>query len=239
LLFLFIYITVVEMAVWVLAGIYTALQVTVMLLGGFGPTTEVIHLTGLMAGLAVGVVMLRRGAVDCENWDAFSVWAGRHRMSRDELAALEHEASAPSGAELARQREAAAARFRQIVARGDAKLALAARRRMATAYAGWEPAEAELRGLIVACLKQHLDAEALPLMREYLQRHSEHAVPMRLKAAELLLRHQRRPALALRVLGKIPDAGLAPAQQQALDRLARQAEAALAAGELDVQEEGW
>lgn len=41
------------------------------------------------------------------------------------------------------------------------------------------------------------------------------------------------------MLGKIPDTGLTPACRQALDRLARQAEAAIAAGELDVREDGW
>jgi len=32
--------------------------------------------------------MLRRDSVDCENWDLFSVWAGRHTLSRDEREAI-------------------------------------------------------------------------------------------------------------------------------------------------------
>ncbi len=235
----FIYVTVVEMAVWILAAIYTALQVAFMLLSGFGPTTEMIHLTGLVAGLAVGVVMLRRGAVDCENWDLFSVWTGRHRMSRGELAALEREQFAPTAADLARQRQTALAELREVIAQGKVKMALAVHRRMASTSSDWKLPEPELRGLIVACLKQQEHSQAIVLMRNYLEQYASHAVPMRLKLAEVLLKHDRRPGLALRVLGKVPDAGLTPAYQQALDRLARQAEAAIAAGELDLQEDAW
>ncbi|MEZ6069509.1 MAG: hypothetical protein R3C10_04370 [Pirellulales bacterium] len=40
-------------------------------------STPVLHLPGALLGAFVGVFMLKRGLVDCENWDIFAVWADR------------------------------------------------------------------------------------------------------------------------------------------------------------------
>jgi hypothetical protein len=48
-----------------------------MVIAGFRPSSALLHLLGLGAGLPVGIVMLRRGWVDCEGWDWFSRRARR------------------------------------------------------------------------------------------------------------------------------------------------------------------
>ena len=52
--------------------IYIALEVLGAMLNGFAMSTPVLHLLGAAAGLPIGIVMLKKGWVDCEGWDWFS-----------------------------------------------------------------------------------------------------------------------------------------------------------------------
>ena len=48
--------------------------------------SQVLHLMGAGIGFGVGVVMLKKGWVDCEGWDLFNVWAGTQHKERDQQA---------------------------------------------------------------------------------------------------------------------------------------------------------
>lgn len=72
-----------EVKVRSVAFAFTALQFFWMGLGamlgaGFGPSSELLHLMGAAIGLPIGVIMLKKGWVDCEEWDWFSVRKGLH-----------------------------------------------------------------------------------------------------------------------------------------------------------------
>ena len=55
-------------------------------IGGLTFGSQVLHLMGAGIGFGVGVVMLKRGWVDCEGWDLFNVWAGTQNKAREEEA---------------------------------------------------------------------------------------------------------------------------------------------------------
>jgi len=46
--------------------------------------SQVLHLMGGGLGFGVGVLMLKRGWVDCEGWDLFSVWTGTQNKAREQ-----------------------------------------------------------------------------------------------------------------------------------------------------------
>jgi membrane associated rhomboid family serine protease len=54
------------------------IEIGTSFLAGLTLGSQVLHLMGAVAGAPVGVVMLKRGWVDCEGWDLFSVLAKRH-----------------------------------------------------------------------------------------------------------------------------------------------------------------
>lgn len=56
------------------------------LLTGLTFGSQVLHLMGAGIGFGVGVVMLRKGLVDCEGWDLFNVWAGTQHKDREQQA---------------------------------------------------------------------------------------------------------------------------------------------------------
>jgi len=187
---------------------------------------------GLVLGAVVGVVMLRQDWVDCENWDVFSVWAGRHTMSREELEALEPGPTPQSREEVLQQ-------IHEVLAEGRVELALTVHRRMAASLDDWRLPEPDLRRLIQGCLRTRRHADAVALMVDYLRTYRDQAVAVRLKLAEVLLVDDERPAQARRVLAKLADDKLTPPQRARRRLLDKRAAAMLEEGALDVETEDW
>lgn len=61
-------------------GFYIAIELfsAVFSVRGFEVTSEIGHLTGAIIGAGLGVLLVKQGWVDCENWDLFSVMAGKN-----------------------------------------------------------------------------------------------------------------------------------------------------------------
>jgi membrane associated rhomboid family serine protease len=66
-----------EISVLSLVALMIGMQLLTQMFVGITMTSQVLHLIGAGVGLPVGIVMLRRGWVDCEGWDLFSMYAGR------------------------------------------------------------------------------------------------------------------------------------------------------------------
>ncbi|QEH34547.1 Rhomboid family protein [Aquisphaera giovannonii] len=45
--------------------------------------SEIGHLSGAFWGTVVGIVLLKTGLVDCEDWDVFSIWRRYQKLGRD------------------------------------------------------------------------------------------------------------------------------------------------------------
>jgi len=74
-LFLFFRVFFIRMTFYMLAVVLLALQLLGIILSGMQWGSEVLHLFGAVTGFAVGVFMFKKGWVDCEGWDLFSVWS--------------------------------------------------------------------------------------------------------------------------------------------------------------------
>ncbi len=66
-------IPILQFSLWMIV-----LQVLLAFTFRFHVTSEILHLAGALLGAAIAWQFLRRGWVDCENWDLFSVMKGRH-----------------------------------------------------------------------------------------------------------------------------------------------------------------
>jgi membrane associated rhomboid family serine protease len=130
-------ITTIELPIITYAGISLAIELilgvmTVAALSQAGTfiamTSQVLHLMGAALGFALAVTMLRLKWVDCENWDLFSVWQGRHMMTRDQLAE-EALTSREGQAKLASHQEVLQNQFRSYLAADEPSAALSVHRR--------------------------------------------------------------------------------------------------------------
>jgi membrane associated rhomboid family serine protease len=201
-----------------LVAVVVGLQITVASALNLALRSVPGHLLGAAAGLGIGIWMLKTGRVECENWDVFSVEAGRHEMTEEQLekdklrdpAYRRHREEQLEG-----RRQELLEKFRTLVRDGHPAVAWAAYERMTKDQAEVVLPEADLCALIAAFHKCGLWAESIPAMAQYLVRFSGQAqtLPMRIELARILVM-ANRPMQAMRVMAKIREASL-PAKVRA------------------------
>lgn len=165
--------------------IYIGLEVLSAALDGFRMSTPMLHLLGALAGVPIGIVMLRQRWVDCEGWDWFSRRQQPVRPARKPtVRASTVVASVPPVATLD-----------ELVASGQLKQAMEAWRREPAASL---PTLVRLAGKLVAA-QQWEEAEAVA--SAVIQRDAAHANGRLLKA--WILVNTNRPAAALEILNGV------------------------------------
>ncbi|MGA2256200.1 MAG: rhomboid family intramembrane serine protease [Thermoguttaceae bacterium] len=222
-------------------GALVALQVVIAISTEFTLSTELLHLMGAAVGFGVGVWMLKTGRVDCENWDIFSVRAGRHKMTeeqREEDNLRDPEYRRRRENQLEDRRQELLGKIRTLIRDGHPAVAWAAYLRMTKELAEVALPEADLCALIAAFHKDKLWAESIPAMVEYLARFTARALPMRFKLAKILIL-ESRPMQAIRVMAKIDKAALATNERNLLDKLHAEAVKRHARDPYEVADEDW
>lgn len=216
----------IELEIKVFAWIYLGLQILYAVLDGFAIGSAALHLIGAAAGLPIGIVMLRRGWVDCEGWDWFSRRRGDAPRAGSAKPIL---AASPPPDQMALDAEYRAS-FTEMLSAGNAAGAI----QVWQAHHGerWNLPIALRERLVGLLVKAERIADARPVLDGILVQEPGHAA-MGLLRAQLLLR-ERRPAAALETLDRIA-ATAYDERQRALDaRLRAQAARLQADGVLEI-----
>lgn len=206
-----------EISILVLSMIYLGIEIGTSALEGFGWGTSTLHLSGAALGFAVATWLLKSGRVDCEGWDLYAVFAGREgekvkkRKKRKPKTKAELQAASQR---LEANRAAAVAEIQRLLAQGNARGAYALNKKMSQTVGEWGLSEPDSRQLTAKMLEAEAWPESVELMVSHLARFPD-AVRVRLKLAQVLVRNERRPAQALRVLAKLPPGSL-PAALEAV-----------------------
>lgn len=207
----------IEVATW---------TITVILLGGdiaFLITSQALHLMGAAAGLVLAVGMLKKGWVDCENWDIFSVLSGRNTMSDEDFEQLRRQSDEWQEKQHER-RDSALAQIRGIIADGRPELAYKAHQKMERTIEDWYLPEPDFLKLISAYHEQKMWSESVEPMVQYLRQYREHEPQVRLRLAHVLTEVENRPGQALKVMGKVSPELLSDGKRELLARLRTKAE---------------
>ena len=232
-----------DVTIAVFAGCYILFQFVMALITQFSMGSALSHLIGGGLGLVVGLVLLTTKRVDCEGWDLFSVWLGRHMKMPSEIggwreAGKKLEEAVDEATDEGPQsisHEAALAQINEILATGKPQLALVAHKRLLQMEPEWLlPPETHLK-LISLLLKEGEYDSAVETMRHYLELHKQKSGTVRLKLAEVLIAKQERPAAALKVLAKISPVELNPQQEEIAKRLRAKAEVLQAEGAIELE----
>jgi membrane associated rhomboid family serine protease len=215
-----------QVRVFAMVVFFLGFQILVLMANKMSMSSELLHAVGAAVGFPIGIWMLKAGIVDCEGWDVFSVWAGRHTMSAEERekAEMEDAERKLSKSQPSRRREVALAEIRQIVGTGQALLAVKAHQRMTREMPDWTLPREDLWNLIRALQQQKLWAQSVEMMDEYLERYAEQANLVRLKLAQIKLLEQKSPAEALKVLSKVDEPSLDLRQREFFIKLRATAE---------------
>lgn len=190
-----------------------------------GPAV-LLHLMGAVLGFLAATFMLRRGWVDCEGWDLFSILQGRpgsqaetdtHTPVKERPVVNRPRPEPPRSAKQSDPQRGAVLRkvktikrIRALVGQGQPEAAYKLLRETQHLLTGWQ-LSAEDHLLLAEALEQ-LDywTEAVALWEEYLEVHPRAAEHIRIQAARAVLERQQRPHAALRILDPLAQARLRP-----------------------------
>ena len=219
-----------EVKVSVFAGLFLLLQIVIAVVTKMSMSSELLHLIGAAAGLPFALILLKTGMVDCENWDLFSVIAGRHQMTDDER---EQDDARRAGKPIESDEtgelplDVLLDQLREIIRAGQLPLALGAYRRLAIRHPGLTLPREDLWDFIQALHKQKKWSDSIPMMEEYLKHYPRNSEPMRMKLGQILLVEKHHPPQALNVLNKVDPKLLNTRQREFLAKLKARAKSQL------------
>jgi membrane associated rhomboid family serine protease len=227
-----------EMSVGLFAALFVGLDLLYSVVSGGGAAGSVAHLMGAVMGFGLAVVLLKRDAVECQDYDLLSVWSGNY------------------GADKKRKREATVDPQKQ--AARDDQLRLEARRKFDAYLQIDQPEQAlaiqareahlgrpmaidrpELLRLIMGLHKQKLWAKSAPLMAELLERFPDSSEAVRLKLAQICLVELEKPNRAIDLLAPLDGAKLPPPQDALRRKIRAVAQKQIDEGFVEVDDQRW
>lgn len=234
-----------EVPVMVFAWLMFAFSLLVAWLTGFEMDSEMFHLLGALAGVGIGVGMLKLNLVDCENWDIFAVMQKREGKKPKKSGRIKQKRKTPppdSNGFIEPKQPPSASSNRAVLALREAlreknldhamdEYARAARRD--------GPPQEESLQLATALLEKQRWDDAVVVMVDYLREHSVKATYVRLKLAETLIAKLKRPKQGMRVLSKLDGAALSAVNRNAKEKLEVWATAIAEDAPLELTVEDW
>jgi len=228
-----------EITIGVLSAFYVGYEILLLLITGGQAGSSWLHLGGVLMGLPLGVVLLKTGVVDGEDWDLFAVMSGCYGADAKEA----REKAGPDPAKLAARANAklveAERKFDAYLQINQPDKALALRRRMLDLSNPLTLNKQDLLRLITKLHQQKLWIDSAPLMAEFLDSDPEAAAGMRLKLAQICLVAMQRPHKSLEVLAPLNGVGLTTAESTLKKKIELAAERQIAAGALEVDDSAW
>ena len=155
-----------------------AIQLGVAIAVKSAPKHCATALCGAAAGFGIATWLFKTRRVDCENWDIFSIQAGRHKISaRSGKRRISRIPDIAAGAkdQCEARRQELLEKVRTLIRDGHPAVAWAAYERMAKDQAEIVLPEADLCALIRAFHKDGLCSDSIPAMAQYLARFRERA----------------------------------------------------------------
>lgn len=222
----------VDIGIAMMAGLYTGWEVLMICLSSGEVGTSWLHLTGFVLGLPLAFVMLKRHIVDCEGWDAISVWSGNYGGFREQP---DHKAELKKVKEENKQRDeqlaqGAEQQFRLYLKNGNVEAALRFYEKMKNVGGGIKLARNDYLAIIQWLHTQKRWVDSGPFMAGFIESHPDAADPMRIKLAQICVVELQRPGKALDLLAEVDLAKQPEKQAVLVKRIERKA--------LEMQQEG-
>jgi hypothetical protein len=241
----------VVLGIWIRSGV---LQVTVLVFslffigldlvfaafGRFAMSSEVLHILGAIVGFPIGCLLLKLNLVDCEGWDAFSLWRGRtlvEEIAGPKVLRLNRPSSDLDALPPAPPRVPVDRRIDQL------KAALIKRNPLGawSAYKDLRDRDRH-RSIDDGTLRKLIDAmrigkdwgSLIVVLEDYIERFPETADRARLVLADILIRREQRPRAALRVLDPISTAQLSKAERLFAHKLTKLAHSQIDDGVMEL-----
>lgn len=231
-----------DVSIALLCGLYVGLDLLWVVLSFGAMGSSLFHVLGALIGFPLGILLLRRGVVDCEGWDMFHVWRGDHggaeRKQQEDLA-FSKQLDEKREQQRGEQVELAKSQVHTYLAAGNADAAMRLLDKLSQMGAEVELPPGDLARLVAGLHKEHRWAESAPLMAEFIHAAPEQSDPMRVKLAQICVVELSRPGRALELLSRVDLAKLPAAGQQLAKKVTRRAQAMQAEGVVELDDDRW
>lgn len=216
-----------QVSVMAFSAFYIGLDLILAALRGFRMSSEVLHVLGAAIGFPAACLMLKWNLVDCEGWDAFTLWRGRTLV--DEIAGpavLRGPRANPDAEDaLPRRKRASVQRtLEQLDKALETRNPLAAwsAYQILRERGKQERIERSTHRRLIDALRGGKDWDSLRIVLEdYVSRFPGDSDRPRLILAELLSRREQRPRAALRALEPIEQSRITPQERSFARKITR------------------
>jgi membrane associated rhomboid family serine protease len=228
-----------EIAVGYFAAFYAAMDILFSALLGTGAVGSIAHLMGGAMGLCVGLALLKRGVVDCEDWDLPSVLSGTYgaekKKKREEQGVDPQQAATHSQQQILEARR----KFDAYLEIDQPEQALQVKQRAAHMSRPLDLERKDLMRLITGLQKHGKWAVSAPLMAELIEVFPAESQQVRLKLAQICLVELDRPNRALDLLAPFETEILPPEQERLRQKMIAAAQRKIDEGALEVDDGVW
>ena len=237
-----------EVPIMWFAAIYVTFDALVATVNDFSLSSSMLHIVGAIAGAIAGVVMFKMNAVDCEDWDIFSVLSGNygpHVRDRYGYRKKEGNKTHDEGPEPKREPKVTENKTRlskldevnKLIDEGDfieaAEELFSHRIKHPRAKLDEEHLQELCMGLVAE--RQFEDAE--PLLEEYIEQYSDDANWACIRLAAIQLQHNGQPRAAYRTLQQVNRELLTDREKDLGRKLSQAAKKQIEAGVEDKEHE--
>lgn len=235
---------VIEIPIVVFGSFYLAMQVFQYIWGGFNISSAALHLAGVLTGIPLGLLFLKRKWVDCEGWDFHTVYFADDKAQekvRNEFRDRNRmEEVREAKQQLEDERSRIVNSLQSALDQGQHAAAISIFHKYESELQrGKKLPSKMLPALIGAVTKQKKWDLAIPLLVELLQRHPpEKSSGARLKLAQILITGTDQPRQGIAVLKKLPET-LSDKHVALRSKLVKAAKRSLAEGSLEVEVHDW
>jgi membrane associated rhomboid family serine protease len=229
-----------DISIAALAITYVCIQIVTMILAHDGASW--LHLAGFAIGLPIGIVLLKRGIVDCEGWDAFNVWSGNYGACKDEgppPAEVFAKVDAHKQKKDEELLDGATKQIRFFLENKNAAAAVKLCEKMRGVRGGVKLERAELLAIIQGLHAEKRWKDSAHYMAEYIARFPEHALAVQILLAQICVMELQRPAKAIELLGRIESGRLTEKQAALVKRIRAKASQMSQEGDVELDVETW
>ncbi|MEZ6127360.1 MAG: rhomboid family intramembrane serine protease [Planctomycetaceae bacterium] len=250
-MFLALRVFVFDVTIMWYAVFYLGWELIVFALFDQGMGTAALHLSGAMFGFAAGVLFLKKGWVDCENWDLFRVLSGNYGRFADSSTTVGSYAdprlmfgtadvavrNEPEDNSHKAQNGRLLKSINALIDQGDVITASEKLFDLRMKDSDSQLTEKRLKKLSIGLLRANMPDDAEIYVEEYIERFPDNCAWARVRMAQLLLTHHRRPNAALQMLKRVRLSELHSDQQAAARKIAQAARKEVQAGVQDAEPE--
>jgi len=236
----FVFVGTFELPILTIAFLYIGYDFFLLLFQGI-ESSSWLHVGGVMVGAPIGIILLKKGIVDCEGWDIFRVYSGNYGafVKKPDLAEMEAEVREKKQLRDSQLLDNAPKQVVQYLKDGNSQAAYTLYKKVNPLGNGLQLPQPVMMRLITWLHRAKLWRESCPLMAEVLERFPAGSEAVRVSLAQICVVELNRPGKALDLLRELNAKQMPKNLLELARKISRVAQQQQADGTVELDDGGW